>query len=72
MARVSEPALGVSRAIARYGWYRGGGRGGALWWGRCLCELLGLLLRSSAWCVCCKGRDCILACSCKVLVAKLI
>jgi hypothetical protein len=24
MARISEPALGVSRAMARYGWYRGG------------------------------------------------
>jgi hypothetical protein len=24
MARISEPALDVSRAIARYGWYGGG------------------------------------------------
>ena len=24
MARISNPALGVSRAIARYGWYGGG------------------------------------------------
>jgi len=24
MARISEPALGVSRDIARYGWYGGG------------------------------------------------
>jgi len=24
MARISEPALGDSRAIARYGWYGGG------------------------------------------------
>ena len=27
MARISEPALGVSRAMARYGWYRGGVEG---------------------------------------------
>ncbi len=62
MTRMSEPALGVSRAMARYGWYRGG-RGRPLWWGRRLCELLGLLLRSSVWCVSRKGKVCILTCS---------
>ncbi len=48
------------------------GRGGVLWRGRRLYEMLGLLLQSIVWCVCRKGMGCILACRFEVFVAKWI
>jgi len=62
MARISDPALGVSRAMARYGWYVGG-----MWRGfiveYAVCVLQGWYSLSNDWCVCCIGRDCGLVCS---------
>ena len=68
MASISEPVLGVRRAMARYGWYGGGTwRGFMVWWGFFF-VLIVWYHRSSARCFCYSGRGCRLFVVSKCLV----